>query len=67
MPVEIYKGYVLRGFAWAIGAGYFVASGGVDKDSRRVSESEDIACYPTLEEAAVRGLAWARDWVDLFG
>lgn len=67
MQAEVYKGFVLRGFAWAIGVGWFVASGGVDKNSGRVHESEEIACYPTCQEAVDRGLAWAREWVDQQG
>lgn len=60
MQTEIYKGYLLRGFGWAIGPGYFIASGGVDRSSRRVCESDQLACYPSLEEAVRLGLLWAR-------
>lgn len=64
MRAEFYKGHTIRGFASPTGNGSFVASGGVDKNSRRINESGEIGCYPSLEAAAARGLSWARDWVD---
>lgn len=67
MRAESYRGYIVRGFAWAFGSGFFVASWGVDKDSRRIIESEEIACYPSMEEAANVGLLWAKGWVDMHG
>ncbi|MCA3186251.1 hypothetical protein [Cupriavidus sp.] len=64
MQAKIYKGFVLRGFFWPIKNGWFVSSGGVDQNSIRVCESEEIACFPTSKEAVESGLAWAREWVE---
>ncbi len=64
MQASFYKGHTIRGFASPIGNGSFVASGGVDKNSRRIEESGEIGCYPSAEMAAAQGLSWARAWVD---
>lgn len=55
-----YRGYTVRGFALPTGDGNFLASGGVDKSSRRLEESEGLGCFSSKDAAAETALAWAK-------
>jgi hypothetical protein len=63
MEEEVYKGFSIYGHSIGQASG-FAASGTVVRDGRVVQSSGILDIFLTEEEAALVGLAWAREWVD---
>lgn len=64
MSIDVYRGYIVEGFARPAEKGAFESLARVTRSGRVIKESDVLGLYDSSDGAQGRAIFWARTYVD---